>query len=88
MTTGCLRRPETIAGDPPHVVSVATVLQLLADYAAVVCLIDREAASLALNATGQEGINLKTLYQASTEQTRGLGTTCTRRFMRIVILLS
>lgn len=48
--------------------SVATVLQLFSRYAVIVCLIDREAASLALNATGQDGINMKTLYQASREQ--------------------
>lgn len=31
-------------------------------------MIDREAAILALNATGQDGINMETLYQASREQ--------------------
>lgn len=65
--------------------SVATVSQLFPHYAVVVCLIDREAASKALNATGQDGINMETLYQASTEQTWGFATTCSRQmFMRIV----
>lgn len=49
------------------------------------CLIDRDAANIALNATGQDGINMETLYQASKEQTWGFVTTCTRQvFMRIV----
>lgn len=49
--------------------SVAPALQPLPLHAVVVRLIDREAASIALNATGQDGINMETLYQASTEQT-------------------
>lgn len=85
MTTGCLHQPEIIAGESPHMMPVATATQLFPHYAVVVCLIDREAASIALNATGQDGINMETLYQASTEQTWSFVTPCTRQmFMRTV----
>lgn len=47
----------------PQCCSCSLVMLLLC-----VWLIDREAASLALNATGQDGINMETLYQASREQ--------------------
>lgn len=48
--------------------TVATIVQLFPRHAPVVCWINREAATLALNATGQDGINMETLYQASTKQ--------------------
>ena len=73
MTTGCLLQLEIIAGETPHVASVATGFSLTA---VAVCLIDREAAGVALNATGQDGINMETLYQAGTEQMCGFATTC------------
>lgn len=69
MTTGCLHQLKIIAGESPHGPSVATIVQLFPRYAPVVCWINREAATVALNATGQDGINMETLYQASKKQT-------------------
>lgn len=51
----------------------------------VMCSFCREAASKALNATGQDNINMETLYQASGDWQTNISFTCTRNMCQSVM---
>lgn len=87
LTTGFLPQPGIIEGESPHMMKIEKRSESCCCYCAVVvCSIHREAANKALNATGQDHINMETLYQARMESFINISGTEVHVILRQTIL--